>query len=542
MGTSIDSDTPLLFETEGGEYTVQYKGRFLYSKRSPSSSIESLISSISSFEDTLFIFASPLLGYGLSSLVLRLQSSSFLFIVEYDDLLAKLFEETPHKWEKENVQYFHSSNMLEIIKKLDEVASFNFKKCTLIRASGGYALYQDFYDKLFQNIDYEVSNFWKNKITLIAMGRLYAKNIFKNIVNILLEKRKRIYSLQKSYIDKPILVLGAGPSLDKSYDFIKKNRSRIFLLAVDVALPSLPSLSIIPDAVLLLEGQYWVETAFLASSNRNVALFSDITSNPHVANIMTGNIFLYGSNYAKMQFLNDIKDVFFKLPFFDSLGSVGLLAIQIALFISKKDVPIFHTGLDFSKSTGFSHSKGSSNWCNLMISNNRLKTLYPCENVFLNGMIRLVGKNKEKIFSTPILQSYANIYKRLFSHLPHVFDIAKNGVFLKEVTTEELAQKYIEDFFIRKDDDLILSNNEIDRKPIMEYLKKEKEKLERLKNMLIGLEDFNEEIFLSILKTSDYLYSHFPDGLLPLSNISFLKRIRIEGETFYKIISVYENI
>ena len=78
--------------------------------------------------------------------------------------------------------------MLEIIKKLDEVASFNFKKCTLIRASGGYALYQDFYDKLFQNIDYEVSNFWKNKITLIAMGRLYAKNIFKNIVNILLEK------------------------------------------------------------------------------------------------------------------------------------------------------------------------------------------------------------------------------------------------------------------------------------------------------------------------------------------------------------------
>ena len=542
MGTSIDSDTPLLFETEGGERTVQYKGRFLYSKRSPSASVESLISSISSFEDTLFIFASPLLGYGLSSLVLRLQSSSFLFIVEYDDLLAKLFEETPHKWEKENVQYFHSSNMLEIIKKLDEMASFNFKKCTLIRASGGYALYQDFYDELFQNIDYEVSNFWKNKITLIAMGRLYAKNIFKNIVNILLEKRKRIYALKKSYIDKPILVLGAGPSLDKSYDFIKKNRSRIFLLAVDVALPSLSSLSIIPDAVLLLEGQYWVETAFLASSNRNVALFSDITSNPHVANIMTGNIFLYGSNYAKMQFLNDIKDVFFKLPFFDSLGSVGLLAIQIALFISKKDVPIFHTGLDFSKSTGFSHSKGSSNWCNLMISNNRLKTLYPCENFFLNGMIRLVGKNKEKIFSTPILQSYANIYKRLFSHLPHVFDIAKNGVFLKEVTTEELAQKYIEDFFIRKDDDLILSNNEIDRKPIMEYLKKEKEKLERLKNMLIGLEDFNEEIFLSILKTSDYLYSHFPDGLLPLSNISFLKRIRIEGETFYKIISVYENI
>ena len=60
--------------------------------------------------------------------------------------------------------------------------------------------------------------------------------------------------------------------------------------------------------------------------------------------------------------------------------------------------------------------------------------------------------------------------------------------------------------------------------------------------MLIGVETFDKEKFSFILKTSDYLYSHFPDGLLPLSNISFLKRIRIEGETFYKIISVYENI
>lgn len=542
METSIDSNVPHLLKTECGELTVQYKDRFLYSKRTPSYTIESLISSISSFEKTLFIFASPVLGYGISSIIPRLYSSSFLFIIECDSALAKLFEKTGHDFHKENVQYLYSSNMLEIIKKINEITSFNFKKCTLIRASGGYALYQDFYNNLFSNIEQEISIFWKNRITLIAMGGLYAKNIFKNITNVLLDEKKRVYILEKSYIDKPILVIGAGPSLDESYEFIKQNRDRLFLLAVDVALPALSLLSIIPDAVLLLEGQYWVEVAFLASSNKEIALFSDITSNPHVFNIMKGDIFLYGSNYAKMQFLTSVQKAFSNIPFFDSVGSVGLVAIQIALYISKDGVPIFHTGLDFSQSVGFSHAKGSSLWYTLMINNNRLKSLYPSELVFPNGMQHINGKNGKKVFSTPILESYANLYKRLFSHFNNIFDIASSGVVLRELTDEEVAQKYIEDFFKKKHSKTSSPNNKIALCSLLEYLKKEKEKLETLKNMLIGVEAFDEMRFSSILKTSDYLYSHFPDFSFNRLEISFLKRIRIEIEAFYKIIGIYKNI
>lgn len=537
MDTSINLNTPLLVKTEGEECTVQYKGRFLYSKKAPSSSIESLISSISSFESTLFLFASPVLGYGLISLISKLLPSSFLFIIECDEKLANLFEKNKANWKASNVQYLYSSNTLEIIKKIDELTSFNFKKCTLIRASGGYALHQDFYNSLFQNMEYEVSNFWKNKITLIAMGRLYAKNIFKNLVHISLNKGKYIYALKKSYVNKPILVLAAGPSLDESYEFIQKNRNSLFLLAVDVALPALSSLSIVPDAVLLLEGQYWVEASFLASNNREITLFADITSNPHMFNIMKGDIFFYASNYAKMQYLKDIQTIFPNIPFFDSVGSVGLLAIQIALFISKDGTPIFHTGLDFSYNKGFSHSKGSSNWNNLMIRNNRLKSLYPCESVFPNGMMRLKGKNDKNIYSTPILQSYASLYKRLFSHLSNIFDIAKVGMFLRDGISEELALKHIKDFYKQESAYISLQKDEIETKPLINYLKKEKEKLEILKNMLIGVDSFDEKKFNSILKTCDYLYSHFPDGAFATTNISFLKRIRIEIEAFYKIIN-----
>lgn len=540
--TSIDVTSPLLVKTEGGEYTVQYKGRFLYSKKAPSSSVETLISSISSFENTLFIFASPVLSYGLSSLISHISSSSFIFIVECDEALASLFEKAKQNYQqRQNVYYIHSSNILEIIKKIDELTSFNFKKCTLIRASGGYALYQDFYNELFQDIENEVSNFWKNKITLIAMGSLYAKNIFKNIINFALDEKKRIHPLQKSQLDKPILVLGAGPSLDESYEFIKKNRDRLFLLAVDVALPALSSLSIIPDAVLLLEGQYWVETSFLASNNRNITVFSDISSNPHIFNIMKGNIFLYGSNYAKLFFLSDIKASVSNIPFFDSLGSVGLLAIQIALFISKEGVPIFHTGLDFSYTKGYSHAKGSSSYHNLMINTNRLKSLYIGENIFPTGMLKLDGKKNKKIFSTAILQHYANFYKKIFLHFTNIFDIAKSGVVLREPTSEELAQKIIDDFFKCEHNGVAPLNKTLEIKALLKYLKKEREKLKTLKNMLIGEKKFDKDEVSSIIKTSDYLYSHFPDSTINVMDISFLKRIRIEIDVFSKIISIYKN-
>ena len=544
MEISVNSDAPLLIKTEGGEHTVQYKGRFLYSKKSPSSSVSTLISSITSFENTLFVFASPVLGYGLPFIISHLHSSSYLLIVEYDNALASLFEKTGHNWKSKNIQYLHSSNIGEIIKEVYISTSFNFKKCNLIRASGGYALYQDFYNNLFQNLEHEISNFWKNKITLIAMGHLYAKNIFKNIVNVLLNsQRTRVYALKKSYIDKPILVLGAGPSLDESYEFIQKNRNSLFLLAVDVSLPALLSLSIVPDAILLLEGQHWVEASFLASSAKDIVLFSDITSNPHMFHIMKGNIFLYGSNYAKLEFLKNIQDIFSNIPFFDSVGSVGLLAIQIALFISKGGVPIFHTGLDFSHSYGFSHAKGSSPWNNLMINNNRLKSLYPAESIFSDRVTKFLGKENKEVFSTPILQSYANLYKRLFSHFNNIFDIAKHGLVLRKITSEEVAQKHIEDFFKRKHtSDLSFIGINIETMPLINYLKNEKEKLETLKNMLIGVVAFDMDEFSSILKSSDYLYSHFPDSNSKIAEISFLKRIRIEIEVFYKIINICEGM
>ena len=74
------------------------------------------------------------------------------------------------------------------------------------------------------------------------------------------------------------------------------------------------------------------------------------------------------------------------------------------------------------------------------------------------------------------------------------------------------------------------------------FLKKEKESLVRLKELLVHGENvfpppspnLNEEI-KSLLATRDYLYLHFPDSHKKnFSDLSFLKRVRTEIEFFLK--------
>ena len=535
-------DLPQILNTGGG-YTVFYKERYLYSKRMPSKQIETFIEGMEKTPKTLFLFASSPLGYGAMSFINVLPPSSFLLFVECDSCLANLFEENilsllPNV---KNVSYVSSNNIFKIIEHIEDFTSFNFTKTVLIRGSGGYSLYEKFYISLVRLVEDVVSIHWKNRITLIEMGRLYAKNIFKNlcfISTLLEEERKRIKILKESYVNTPILVLGAGPSLDFSYDFIKRNRNKLFLLSVDVALPSLISMGIKPDGVVLLEGQYWVQNAFLESECKDISLFTSITANPRVLRLLKGDVFLYATKYAKMQFLNNLAKTFIDMPVFDSVGSVGLVALQIAMFIAKQEVPIFHMGLDFAYEKGFTHGKNTLPIKNLFLSNNRLNSLYKGSSIFPLKNIKCKGKNGHLIFTTPILQSYALIYKKLFSKASFIFDIANIGLYLSENTIcLNMAEKKI-NFILN--DDVVIKEKQIDDNVLKDMLEKEKLRLNEIKNMLVGKILFDKERMAILLKDADYLYFHFPDYVsektLNLDDISFLKRIRIELESFLKIL------
>ena len=74
---------------------------------------------------------------------------------------------------------------------------------------------------------------------------------------------------------------------------------------------------------------------------------------------------------------------------------------------------------------------------------------------------------------------------------------------------------------------------------IQEFLKNEKDKLLRIKNILTGTEKLSpestEKTLTKLITSSDYLYLHFPDGWQFNYTQSFLNRIRNEVEFFLKL-------
>lgn len=543
---NCDELPPRVEQTQSGN-TVLYKGRYLYSKRQPQKQIETALDSLVSTERTLFIFASPALAYGAKRLIDILPSSSFLLFIEYDEQLGILFEQT--FWQEfiafnaaKNIEYLCIKDIEGAVQKVEIFTGFNFKRIEIVRGSAGFSLHEELYLAFFALLERHMSFFWKNRITLIEMARLYSRNIFK-CLSYISKTETRFKALPQNIVTKPVMVVGAGPSLDSSLAFIKENRENFFLLAVDVALPTLSSIEVEADAVVLLEGQYWIEHAFLLSRYRKIPLFASITSNPHVFNILQDEVFLYSIEFAPINFLKNLRNTMPHLPSFAPLGSVGLLALQLALFITKKDVPIFHTGLDFSYSQGFSHARSSMHPQNITIANSRLKSLYS-SSIFPTGLQKIKGKNEILLWSTTVLSSYATMYKSEFSHLNNIFDIGKSGLILRDRVLEEEEVKQL---LTKQSSKCKVHKFECDEeksfqmKKVQCFLNDEKRKLNAIKNMLTGGDEWNVETFINVIKSTDYLYLHFPDYSPSLDasmiSSSFLKRIRIEVEYFLKIIT-----
>ena len=94
-------------------------------------------------------------------------------------------------------------------------------------------------------------------------------------------------------------------------------------------------------------------------------------------------------------------------------------------------------------------------------------------------------------------------------------------------------------FTSQKNDGFVSVKENIKNNNIKEYFENEKNKLQKIKNILTGKENIQEELLENTLTTlitsCDYLYLHFPDGWMFSYTQSFLNRVRSEIDFFLKL-------
>ena len=576
-------EKPLLIQTDRG-FSVLYRNKYLYSKYNPQAAITAQIASLQIPDSTLILCLSPVLGYGLKELTEKLPASSYILALECDQMLMRFSLDhcdfSP--FAQQRFSYIRTDSVAEVLKKIESLPLFPFKKCLVLSCSGGVQLNQVFYDEVRLYADEVISRFWKNRITLMHLGRNYAHNTFRNLLSLARSLAKSmteplaksperspaespawcVPSTKSSFrlltgderIRKPLLIAGAGPSLNTARDFIIKNRNSFFLLAVDTAAAALLP-DIRPDAIVLVESQYWIDSAFIGLRKYGIPVFADLTASPRALQACDGNVYFFCTEYARLKYLERLYQTLQPL-ILPPMGSVGLTTLQLALALTDPHLPVLHTGLDFAWQNGLTHAAGSSPIKKLFAEINRTESPYKLS--ISTSMQRISGKQGLSYWTTPVLSGYAELYRHAFSGNERVIDIGTEGCFLNgrqaDITEAEriltdacasdadstaigtgcLQTNAADTFF----DSVCESDTANERyEALCGYLAGEAEALTMLNDHLQGKRSISEHMMEQLFSERDYLYSHFPDAARGYSlDLGFLKRAGIELRYLLKIL------
>ena len=590
--TENDDGNPRPVQTEGG-ISVLYKGRYLYSKYAPEKAIKRTVLSKPVAPGTLVLACSPVLCLCLAELCASLPENCFVLGCEFDAVLYDFsLKYIPHDIarfamlspdELPKLPFMLTKRRAETKSGAFLPPAGTFRRVLRADFSAGTQFFPQHYAALTEAAENAVMRFWKNRVTLIKFGRRFSRNLFRNIAR--LPRSCPIENLTQS-VEKPIIVFGAGESMEKTARSIRSVQSAFYIVAADAALAPLFRFGIEPDAVVCEEAQSVIAPFFLGANGKRFRVFAGITSWPKLFDLSDGTICYFSPHYDDTAFFDSLVVRCILPCIMPPLGSVGLTATKIALMLRKTDrIPVFVTGLDFSYRAGTTHARGSAPHTARLASSFRISPAANYEAAFGCSMQKIIGKDGSPFFTSPALLSYVQTFRAYFSESPNLFDAGTTGIELgiPQKDADELIREIVntvgaerdrrkkdangaETIVGQKDSENDIARTGTDEKAAHEektftertafserkalsvrnFYEKEECALERLKNILSSGRNMSEDErrveIEKLLAAREYLYLHFPDGLKASFDLSFLKRVRAEIDFFIKDIEVGKSI
>jgi len=422
-----------------------------------------------------------------------------------------------------------------------------FRRVETIRLSGGWQLFQQLYDDMEAALRLEIAVEWSNAMTLIRLGRLYSKNLIRNLAYLGCADTDG-----PDWCSAGILALGAGTSLDpflsELYALYRgkipgPGERRFKIICVGACLPALADWGILPDLAVILESQQWNIRCFTGLQGQKIDAAIDLSALPASARILKGKRYFFATPWAELAFLSRLKENGFLPETYPPMGSVGLNTVAMALKTGSG--PVIAVGIDFSFTLDACHARSTPGRRDLENRQTRFRSLIDTDSAFKDGTCAAVSKTGEQVRSNPAMRKYRDLFEREFGGNPRLFDIAGFGLPLG-VKTITAAEAFT---ILNEAGDQHTSPRNLTRiggektqiHRIIALAGRETENLKELRAMLTGAIPSEPERLEVLLDTADYLWAHFPECAgaggrrPPAIDLSFLKRVRAEIDTFLKL-------
>ena len=354
----------------------------------------------------------------------RDDSKIFNFSYRDKDELAFLFDK---KLEYANLDFLQIINCYSLIPELDEQ-------------------YYVFSGVLKNVIEAKYKNFW----TKHCLAELWSENIAQNFK--FLSKSYPVKNYFNIGNNKPVLIVCAGPSLDKSLDDIKRMENRAFIICVDTALRALIRRNIRPDIVVSLDSQKINFQDFEGLNYYDFALLYDITAYPEILKWYKGDRLICsvvgqhskddsGREYLKFEGIFDfIKDFIGDLGYLQTGGSVSTICLDLARCMGCD--PIIFVGQDLAFSEMKTHNTDAFDIITAVNNQNKFATVENVmfSHIFERNVFPVKGNYCDFVMTDLTLKHYANwIGSAAEIMTQKIINATEGGAYIKNTELKKLG-------------------------------------------------------------------------------------------------------
>jgi hypothetical protein len=503
---------PLLLQTDTGP-SLRWRGLDFYPGSDPVSYARRKARVFSPLPRSLYFVPSVGLGHGLAELLSELPADCAVLCVEAHPEVMKLAMERglPHD---PRLVIVRTGDPDAAASALRGLGTGRFRRVVETPLCAGYRLAPAVYARIRRRLEQEIMRFWRNRLTMIAMGSLQVRNLLSNLP--LLGDALDFSALST---DLPVVVAGAGPSLEESLAVMARARGKFALLAVDTALPTLTASGITPDVVVALEAQAVNTRDFIGSvgegAERGPCLACDLSVHPSAVRLFRGRTFFFSSEFAPLRVWDRLERSGLRPTGFPALGSVGVTAAHAALRLTRQTV--FLTGLDLSFPGSKTHARGSPQALSMLCGSSRTDPVGQAGWRALTGrrLVTLTDKNGRPVRTDSVLSSYRDsLAEELEPFTSRVLDCGESGIPLgvRAIRSERFEELLMggpaSPWRLRVDPEKGFRGERI-----AGFLSAERALLSRAARASARFEETGDdaESLGALLADADYAWAHFPD-------------------------------
>ncbi|MBP7736957.1 MAG: motility associated factor glycosyltransferase family protein [Spirochaetes bacterium] len=328
------------------------KRLFIHSKFDPVKEAERFIGEIDTAAFDLFIVFGFGFGYHVEELLRGMGGDSLVLVIEKSPLMIRRAMEC-----RDLGPLLGDERVLILIDPNEDVIAGALKgkssrRTSLILHRGSFQAEQDYYGNLQHVVRSYLSTKDVNIATLAKFEKVWASNIARNIGAYIRAPGANIFF--DKFRDVPAIVVAAGPSLRRSLEFIRRNRDRAVIVAVDTSYRILMKEGIEPHFCIVVDPQAINARYFEGSAPGRTVLIADPTVHPSVFRLFKGRVAMTGVAFELMKWIERLSGEKGEIT---HGGSVSTNAYDFARRLGAK--PVYLAGQDLAFTGGYAHARGS---------------------------------------------------------------------------------------------------------------------------------------------------------------------------------------